>query len=51
MADFDGDGHLDTLTLEAPQQVGFGAAYDFLQGKLLLETDVKWLNWSDADGY
>jgi long-chain fatty acid transport protein len=47
--DFDGDGSLDTLKLEAPQQVGIGIAYTY--GKLLLETDVKWINWSNANGY
>lgn len=42
---------LDTLTLEAPQQLGFGLAYSLPHKKLLMEADVKWLNWSDADGY
>jgi len=49
VADFDGDGNLDKLKLEAPQQIGFGLAYDI--GKFLVEGDVKWLNWSDANGY
>jgi long-chain fatty acid transport protein len=39
------------LELESPLQVGAGLAYTTLGGKLLLETDVKWLNWADADGY
>ena len=39
------------LELESPLQVGIGAAYTFLEGKLLIETDVKWLNWADATGY
>lgn len=51
VADFDGDGRLDTLELESPQQLGFGVAHDFFDGKLLLEADVKWINWSDAKGY
>lgn len=51
VADFDGDGNLDTLKVEAPQQVGFGAAYDFFSSKLLVEADLKWLNWSEANAY
>jgi len=51
VADFDGDGWLDDLDLEAPQQASFGAAYLFDTLNLLLEADVRWLNWSDADGY
>jgi long-chain fatty acid transport protein len=38
------------LELESPQQVGFGVAFTLFD-KLLLEGDVKWLNWSDAQGY
>ncbi len=49
--DFDGDGVLDDLKLEAPQQVGLGAAFDIIPGKLLVEADVKWINWQDATGY
>ncbi len=49
--DFDQDGTLDTLTLESPQQAGFGVAYKMFDSKLLVEADVKWINWSDADGY
>lgn len=51
VTDFDGDGSLDTLKLESPHQVGLGVAYTMLAGKLLLEGDVKWLNWSAANGY
>jgi long-chain fatty acid transport protein len=51
VSDFDGDGNQDDLKLASPQQIGIGAAYDFLDGKLILETDLKWLNWSDAEGY
>jgi len=39
------------LELESPQQVGFGIAYDFFETGLVLEADVKWINWSNADGY
>jgi long-chain fatty acid transport protein len=49
VADFDADGSLDDLDLEAPLEIGAGAAYAFQ--KLLIEADVKWINWSDADGY
>jgi long-chain fatty acid transport protein len=51
VADFDGDGRGDTLKLESPQQIGFGAAYTAMEHKLLLEADVRWLNWADANGY
>lgn len=49
--DFDGDGVQDDLKLEAPQQFGLGAAFDIIPGKLLVEGDVKWINWEDATGY
>ena len=49
VADFDADGSLDDLDLEAPLEIGGGAAYSF--SKVLIEADVKWINWSDADGY
>ena len=42
-------GALFDLDLERPQQLGFGAAYE--TGSFLVEADVKWINWSDADGY
>ena len=51
VTDFDQNGKLDDLELESPQQVGLGAAYTFLGGQFLLAADVKWLNWSDAEGY
>jgi long-chain fatty acid transport protein len=50
VSDFDGDGTLDNLKLASPQKIGFGVSYSPL-ANLLLETDVKWVNWSDADGY
>ncbi len=34
-----------------PQQVGFGAAYHLLGDNLVVESDVRWLNWSNANGY
>ena len=51
VADFDGDGRSDTLDLESPQHIDFGIAYTPLFADLLIEADVKWINWSDADGY
>jgi len=49
--DFDGNGSRDRLALEQPQQVVVGLAYDIIPGKLLMEVDGKWYNWSDAEGY
>ncbi len=51
VTDFDGDGKWDDLKLQAPQQVGFGAAMDLYGDKVLVEADVKWINWSSAEGY
>jgi long-chain fatty acid transport protein len=51
VADLDQDGTYDDLDLESPQQVGFGIAYDFFDAGFLIEADVKWINWADADGY
>jgi long-chain fatty acid transport protein len=49
--DLNGDGNSDRLQLESPQQLGFGLAYNFLEYKLLVETDVKWINWNGSNGY
>ena len=49
--DFSGNGRRQNLSLEQPQEVGFGVAYEFLKPRVLLETNVKWINWSDAKGY
>jgi long-chain fatty acid transport protein len=51
VADFDGNGKADDLSLESPQSVGFGIAVEPVQKTLLIEADAKWLNWSDAVGY
>ncbi len=51
VTDFNGNGHLDSLALESPMQVGIGAAYQTLGHKLLLEADLKWINWADSNGY
>lgn len=42
---------MDDLELESPQTFGVGIAYEPVQNVLLIETDAKWLNWADADGY
>jgi long-chain fatty acid transport protein len=49
--DFDGDGIADDLTLEQPQEFGVGIAFMTMEDMLLLEGNVKWVNWADADGY
>ena len=49
--DFNNNGRRQNLTLEQPQEVGLGVAYEFSKLGLLLETNGKWINWSNADGY
>jgi len=49
--DFDQNGTADDLKLEQPQEIGAGIAVEPIPGKLLLEIDGKWVNWSDAEGY
>ncbi len=49
--DFNGNGRRQNLTLEQPQELGLGVAYEFFGPRLLLETNAKWINWSDADGF
>ena len=49
--DFDQNGRRDDLVLESPHTVGFGVAYEPFPKKLLLEANIKWLNWSGAAGY
>lgn len=39
------------LALEMPQQIGAGIAYEMDEGRLVIGADVKWVNWSDAEGY
>jgi long-chain fatty acid transport protein len=56
---YDNIAHLDmnnpttrnSLELTSPQQVGMGLSYSTLDNKLLIEGDVKWINWADAAGY
>ncbi|MBI4689103.1 MAG: hypothetical protein HY754_02360 [Nitrospirae bacterium] len=49
--DFDGNGTKEDLELASPQQVGFGIAFEPIMGTLLIEGDVRWVNWANADGY
>ncbi|MBN1635384.1 MAG: outer membrane protein transport protein [Deltaproteobacteria bacterium] len=52
VAYFDDDNFLDSLELEVPQQVGIGAAYNLPDlFDVLIEVDIKWINWSDSTGY
>lgn len=54
VANFDvdlGSTTMDDLKLESPQTIGVGIAYEPIQNVLLIETDAKWLNWADANGY
>ena len=51
VTDFNGDGSLDDLTLGSPNILGFGVAVEPIVKKLLIEGDLKWLNWSAARGY
>ncbi len=51
VADFDGNGAKDTLKLGSPHRLGLGVAYEPWPNKLLVEANLKWLNWSNATGY
>ena len=42
---------LNDFSLESPQQVGVGIAWVGMKDRLTLFGDIKWINWSDADGY
>ena len=48
--DFDGDFIRDDFDLEAPQNLAVGVAYQ-PTSRFLIEGNVKWINWGDADGY
>ncbi len=48
---FDGIGGKDDLELEAPQELGVGAALNLIADTLLFEINGKWLNWGSAKGY
>jgi long-chain fatty acid transport protein len=51
VVDFAGNGTLDNLELEAPQQLVFGAAFKIPSSGLLLVADTRWVNWGGAPGY
>lgn len=50
VSDFGSGGAKKSLTLESPQSVSMGVAWHPMDN-LLVEADVKWLNWADAEGY
>jgi len=51
VVDIDGDRNKDDIDLGLPQQAGFGIAFEPLKGVLLIEGDVKWVNWSGTKGF
>jgi long-chain fatty acid transport protein len=42
---------MHSLSLSSPNNLGMGVSWEPIPKKLLLETDFKWLDWADADGY
>ena len=50
VADTNGDGRFEDLKLEQPQEVSIGIGYRPFEG-LKVGFDIRWINWSDADGY
>ncbi len=42
---------LNSLALSSPHNLGIGVGWEAIPKKLLFETDFKWLNWANADGY
>jgi long-chain fatty acid transport protein len=51
VSDFTGNGTLDNLTVATPQEVVLGASWELCSHRILLETDWKWIDWGNADGY
>ncbi len=51
VTDLDGDGTPDNLKLATPQQVKFGVGYQIVPNRLLIASDVQWVNWAAAAGY
>ena len=49
--DLDSNGKDDDLKIESPQQIGIGLAVTPVKDKVLLEVDLKWINWENAEGY
>lgn len=50
ISDFGSGGPRRELDMESPRTAAAGVAWR-ITPKLLVETDVKWLNWKDAKGY
>jgi len=48
--DSDGNGSYEDLKLQQPQEVAAGIGYRVLPN-LKVGMDIRWINWSDADGY
>ncbi len=48
--DFNGDGNLDSMTLEQPWQYGVGIGIE-PNDRIRIGADVQYLQWSKADGY
>ncbi|HHG75205.1 MAG TPA: aromatic hydrocarbon degradation protein [Persephonella sp.] len=48
--DSDGDGNFEDLKLEQPQEASVGIGYRPIE-ELKVGFDIRWINWSDADGY
>jgi long-chain fatty acid transport protein len=45
------DNSLNSLSLSSPNNLGIGVGWEVIPRKLLVETNFKWLNWANADGY
>lgn len=50
VTDFGSGGPKHNLDMESPRTASVGVAWRPAE-QFLIETDVKWLNWQDADGY
>lgn len=48
--DSDGNGIFEDLKLEQPQEASVGVGYRPIP-ELKVGFDIRWINWSDADGY
>ncbi len=48
--DFDQDGTFDDFDLELPQKAGFGISCT-PSDRFVIETNIKWIDWSGAAGY
>jgi len=48
--DSDGNGEFEDLKLEQPQEASVGIGFRPIE-ELKFGFDIRWINWSDADGY